>query len=154
MNLYTNFTGLKHLIMIILNLGLTTRLSDCLFKKMRSCRIVNFAVSADHSVKLKERERELSTNTLLEKWKKQLEHETDGVTNCNWRTRYYPQRIGTGTGGLGDKRMGGEYPNDSIVEIGQNTKKSPGDLRKLAVLQTPVKNHQIMLGWKILKWAK
>ena len=32
--------------------------------------------------------------------------------------------------------------NDSIVENGQNPETSPGDLRRLAVTQTPVKNHQ------------
>ena len=30
------------------------------------------------------------------------------------------------------------FPNDSIVEIAQNTKMSPGDLQKLAVTQIPV----------------
>ena len=29
--------------------------------------------------------------------------------------------------------MSGDHPNYSIVEIDQNTKKSPGDLRRLAV---------------------
>ena len=43
------------------------------------------------------------------------------------------QTIGTGTGGLRNKRISGDHPNYSIVEIGQNTKKSPGDLRRLAV---------------------
>ena len=32
-----------------------------------------------------------------------------------------------------------------IIENGQNTEKSPGDLRRLAVTQTPVKDHQLML---------
>ena len=31
--------------------------------------------------------------------------------------------------------MSGEHPNDSIIEIGQNTEESPGNLRKLAVTQ-------------------
>ena len=35
--------------------------------------------------------------------------------------------------------MSGDPPNDSITENGQNTQKSPGDLRRLAVTQTPVK---------------
>ena len=30
---------------------------------------------------------------------------------------------------------------DHIIENGQNTEKSPGDLRRLAVIQSPVKNH-------------
>ena len=37
--------------------------------------------------------------------------------------------------------MSGDYPNDSIAEDGQNTVTSPGDLMRLAVTQTPVKNH-------------
>ena len=46
--------------------------------------------------------------------------------------------------------MGGDHPNDSIIENGQNTEKSPGDLRRLSVTQTPVKNHWLMLMWKTL----
>ena len=48
-----------------------------------------------------------------------------------------------GRGGLGSGRTSGEYPNDSITENGQNTKKSPEDLMRIAVTQTPVKNHQL-----------
>ena len=39
----------------------------------------------------------------------------------------------------------GDHPNDSIIENGKNTEKSPGDLRRLAVTKTPVKNHQLTL---------
>ena len=35
--------------------------------------------------------------------------------------------------------------NDSIIENGQNTEKSPGDLWRLAVIQIPVKNHRLTL---------
>ena len=44
-------------------------------------------------------------------------------------------------GGLRNKRTCGDHPNYCIIEIGQNTEKSPGDLRRLAVAQTPVKDH-------------
>ena len=44
-----------------------------------------------------------------------------------------------------NKRTSGDYSNCSSVEIGQNTVKSPGDLRRLAVTQTPVENHQLKL---------
>ena len=50
--------------------------------------------------------------------------------------------IAKGTRGLGSWRTSGDHSNDSIVENGQNTKKIPGDLRRLAVTQTPVKNHR------------
>ena len=32
-----------------------------------------------------------------------------------------------------------------FIENGQNTEKIPGDLRRLAVTQTPVKDHQLTL---------
>ena len=38
-----------------------------------------------------------------------------------------------GTGGLGSLRTSGDHPNYRIVENGQNTEMSPGDLRRLAV---------------------
>ncbi len=53
--------------------------------------------------------------------------------------------ITKGTGGLGSLRTGGDHPNDSIIANGQNTEKSPGNLKKLAVAQTPVKNHRLTL---------
>ena len=39
----------------------------------------------------------------------------------------------------------GDHPNYCIIAIGQNTEKSPEDLRRVAVTQIPVKCHQIML---------
>ena len=50
-----------------------------------------------------------------------------------------------GTGCLGSWRTSGDHPNDSTTENGQNTEKSPGDLRRLAVTKTPVKNHRLRL---------
>ena len=50
--------------------------------------------------------------------------------------------------GLEDLEVGrtsGDHPNYYIIENGQNTEKSPGGLRRLAVTQTPVKNHQLTL---------
>ena len=48
-------------------------------------------------------------------------------------------------GGLGSCWTGRDYPNDRIAKNGQNPETSPGDLRRLAVTQTPVKNHQLTL---------
>ena len=72
-----------------------------------------------------------------------MEHESDLDTNCNWCSLYSHQRINKETGGLGNKRTSGYRPNYCIIENSQNTKMSPGDLRKLAVTQTPVKDHQL-----------
>ena len=53
--------------------------------------------------------------------------------------------------GLGNERTSGDHPNYYIFKNDQNTVKSPGDLRRLAVTETPVKDHQLKLMWKTLK---
>ena len=40
------------------------------------------------------------------------------------------KRFNKGVGGFRNNRTNGDHPNYSIVEIGQNTEKSPGDLRR------------------------
>ena len=68
-----------------------------------------------------------------------MDHEGDNYTNCDKCFWYNNLRIIKGTRGLGSWRTSGGHPNYSIIETGQNTEKSPGDLRTLAVTQTPVK---------------
>ncbi len=46
---------------------------------------------------------------------------------------------------VGNGRTSRDHSDKSIVKIGQNTEKSPGDLRRLAVTQTPVKDDQLKL---------
>ena len=75
-----------------------------------------------------------------------MEHENGDYTNCSWCSWYGDRRIGTRSGGLGNCGMSWYCPN----YIGQNTEKSPGDLRRLAVTETPVKSHQRLLMWKTL----
>ena len=112
-------------------------------QKKRTCRIVDFADPADHRVKLKEIEKRDKYLNLT------MEHENDDETNYNWCSQYSHQKFDTRTGGLGNNGTGGDWPNYSIVEIGQNTEKSPGDLRRHAVTQTPEENHQLTLKWKL-----
>ena len=45
----------------------------------------------------------------------------------------------------------GTYPFIHIGRVYKNTEKSPGDLMRLFVTQTPVKDHQLTLVWKTLK---
>ena len=54
------------------------------------------------------------------------------------------QRNNKENGGLEKKRTSGDHPNYCIIEIGQNTEKSPGDLRRHVATQTLVKDHQLM----------
>ena len=60
-----------------------------------------------------------------------MEHESDGDTNCNWCARYSHQKIDKETGELGNKRMRGDHPNDSIIKISPNTKKNDALLSKM-----------------------
>ena len=50
--------------------------------------------------------------------------------------------------------MSGDHPNYGIIEIGQNTEKSPRVLRRLGVTQTPEENHQLTLGWKLSNYSR
>ena len=82
---------------------------------------------------------------------KTVENESDVETNYSWCSLYSHQKINKGTGEIGNKKTSGDHPNFCVIEIGQNTEKSPGDLRKVAVAQTPVKDHQLTLMWKTFK---
>ena len=42
-----------------------------------------------------------------------------------------------------NKRITRDHPNYYIIEKGQNTEMSPGDLRRLSVAQIPVKDHHL-----------
>ena len=117
---------------------------------MGTCQIVDFAVPADHKVKLKECEKKDKNLYLARELKKTVEHKKDGYTNCNWCSWYCHQRIGTRTGGLGNNRMSGDHSNYSIIEIGQNTEKSSGLLETCCLsnssekpsVNADVKTHQ------------
>ena len=52
-------------------------------KRMRTCRIVDFDIRADHKVKLKESEKEDKCLDLTRELKKTVEHDIDVYTNCN-----------------------------------------------------------------------
>ena len=78
-----------------------------------------------------------------------MKYERDSDTNCNWCTSNDPQRLGKGTERLGNKRTSRDDLNYSIIKISQNIQESPGDLRRLDVTQTPVKDYQLMLVVKI-----
>ena len=59
------------------------------------------------------------------------------------------KRITKRTGGLGVWKTSGDYSNYSVIENGQNTAKGTGDLRRLAVTQTPEKDYQLKLMEKL-----
>ena len=74
-----------------------------------------------------------------------MEREGNSDSLCCWRPWNDLQRIGKGTRRLKNKRISSHHPNYTVSKIGQNTEKSPRDLRRLAVTQTPSKMHQLTL---------
>ena len=65
-----------------------------------------------------------------------MEYAYDGDISCNWSTWNSPHWIEKGIGTVGKNRDHSEY---NIVEIDQNSEKNPGDPKRLAVTQNPVK---------------
>ena len=98
---------------------------------------MNFIVPADHRVKIKESD--MRNEYLDLAWE----------LRTLWNMRVITIVIGT-VGTVPEvleelKIRGQDHLNYSIVEIGQNTEKSLGDQRRLAVTQTPAKDYQLAL---------
>ena len=87
----------------------------------------------------------INTSTLLENGKKNKEHESDDCTNCDWCLLKSDLRITKETEELGGWRTEETIQTTALLRDGQNTVMSHGDLRRLAVTQTVVKNHQLTL---------
>ena len=66
-------------------------------------------------------------------------------TNFNWCSWYSHTEIGSRTGGLENDWEREFCLNYRMIEIGQNTEKSPEDLWRPAVIQNPGEDHQLML---------
>ena len=82
--------------------------------------------------------------------KKTMEHEGNNYANCNWCFGTVTKGLLKSLDDLEVRGPSGYHPNDSIIENGQHTEKSPGDLRRLAVTQSPVKDHQLTNDFKKL----
>ena len=63
-------------------------------KKERTCHLIDFAVPADHRVKLKKIEKKDKYLDLAREPKKNMEHEGESRTNYNWCPRNGSQRSG------------------------------------------------------------
>ena len=74
-----------------------------------------------------------------------MEHESDGDASCNWYAINNHKRLRKGTGRLSNQRTSEDHPVDSIIKIGQNTEKCLGDLKRVVVTETPVKDHRLTL---------
>ena len=73
---------------------------------------------------------------MLKNKNKSMKHEDDGDTNCSWCAWNNPYSIGKRIGRLGYQRTSGDHPDYSIIKIGQNTEKNPGELWRLFISWT------------------
>ena len=77
---------------------------------------------------------------LAREQKKTVVNERDSDTNlCDWKA---PERIGKATRCTRNQRKNQDYSDYSIDDNGLNTEKIPWDLKRLAVTQTLVRDHQ------------
>ena len=62
------------------------------------------------------------------------------------------QRFGKDPGRVGNRRTNLHFQNYSIIKFDQNTEKSSRNLKRLPVIQTPVKDHYLTLAGKTKKY--
>ena len=77
-----------------------------------------------------------------------MEHGGDDDTNYSWHARNSSQGLGKKTGRNENQMKTRKLTDNSIAKIILNIPMSPGNSRRLAVTQTPVKDEQ--LSW----WEK
>ena len=74
-----------------------------------------------------------------------VEHVSNNDSNCYWYVCSGTKRLGEDSGKVRNWRTNGDHPNYDIDKSDKNTKKNPEDLRRLAITQIPVKDHQLTL---------
>ena len=119
-------------------------------KKKKTCKIVNFAVPADHRIKLKE----------CEKRDKYLDLSRELKKLWNMKVTIIPIVIGVFVTvtkglpkGLKDLEVGGRVETIQTTALLRTVgilRRVLQDLRRLAVTQTPAKDHRLILMWKTL----
>ena len=77
------------------------------------------------------------------KTEKSMEQENENDTNINWSAWNSPLKVlEKTTGVIRNQKMNRNRRNNIIIEIGQNTKRSPGNLSRLSVTLIPVRDHK------------
>ena len=102
---------------------------------------MNFAVPANHRIKLKENEKKYKYLVLASELKKLWNIKVTIISLVIGALGIY-QRIIKWTGGLASWRTSGDHPNYYIIENGQNIEKSLGDSRERPSANSDLKNSQ------------
>ena len=107
---------------------------------------MDFDISADHSVKIEESKKKDKYQYFAKELRKLW----------NMSVTVIPTVISVlGTilkgleSGLEELKIRGRFETIQTAALLRSTEKNPGDLWKLVVAQTPVKEHQLTLVWKI-----
>ena len=116
---------------------------------------MDFAVPADHRVKLKESEKKDKYLNIARELKKLWNIKVTVIPILIDALGPVTRVLVPGPEDLeirervetivGNRKTSRDHPNYRIIKIGLNTEKSPGDLRRLAVTQTPVRKHRLTL---------
>ena len=114
-------------------------------KKKRACCTVDFVVFTDNWVKINENEKKSldPVRELKMLWYMKITV-IPSITGA-----LGSQKLRKGAGSVGNRTTSWDHPNYRITKISLDIVESPGDLRKLAATQTPMKAHQFMLVWKL-----
>ena len=95
-----------------------TRKSDLMLinKKKKTCHLVDFAVSADHNMKIKKRKDEQILGS-CQRAEKAVDHKGKSDTNSCWYAWNGPQSLGIKTEGIWNQKKNWGSPDHSIVKI-------------------------------------
>ena len=117
-------------------------------QEKRTFQIVDFHVSADHRVELKESEKKDQFLDITRGLKKHWNMKVTVIPIVTGALFTATKRINACTKGLGNNKKGEGYPNRSID---RDRPQYGGESRRLVVTQTPVRNHRLTLVGKTRK---
>ena len=115
------------------NLGPKTRPYNNQRKKQKIYKVVDFAVPADHRIKLKECEKGDKYLDLARELKTSMEHEGDNYTNCDWCFWHGNKGL---LKGLEDLEVGGQV--EKTARILRSVLETWGDLLSLNIQWKPI----------------
>ena len=120
-------------------------------QKKKICKIVDFAVPADHRIKLKEYEKRDKYLALARELKKTMEYEGDNYTNCDW---CFLARVTKGLlKGLEDLKVGGRVETiqtTALLKMARILRRVLETWGDLLSLNLQWKTIRLSLMWKTL----
>ena len=106
---------------------------------------MDFAVPADHRVKLEENEKKNKYQDFAKERKKLWSMKMTVIPTVIGALGTVTKGLIKGLEDLEINGTSGDHPNYTVIKISQNTEKSPGYSRRLTVTQTPEENHQLTI---------